>query len=96
MMRQKHIVLPPGSASVAAQRPAPPTAFSRLPKPGLDPLLQSEAEVTTEKFGLEAGLWKVWSDKGKDGQSKGQQVRCGRPRGGWLVQPSCRCPLPCN
>ncbi|KAL4441834.1 hypothetical protein ABPG77_003750 [Micractinium sp. CCAP 211/92] len=39
------------------------------------PQSKSEAEVTTEKFGLEAGLWKVWSDKGKDGQSKGQQAK---------------------
>ena len=42
-------------------------------------LLQSEAAETTEKFGLEAGLWKVWSDKSANGESKGQQVRGLRP-----------------
>ena len=38
-------------------------------------LLQTDAEVTTEKFGLEAGLWKVWSSKNAEGQTKGDQVR---------------------
>ena len=42
---------------------------------GLLLLPQSEAAETTEKFGLEAGLWKVWSDKSSNGESKGQQVR---------------------
>lgn len=37
--------------------------------------LQSEAEETTEKYGLEAGLLKVATDKSTDGRSKTQQVR---------------------
>ena len=36
--------------------------------------LQSEADAHTEKWGLEAGLWKVWTSKNADGQTKGQQV----------------------
>ncbi|PSC73210.1 DUF1279-domain-containing [Micractinium conductrix] len=39
------------------------------------PEIKSEAEATTEKFGLEAGLWKVWSAKGPNGESKGQQAK---------------------
>lgn len=39
------------------------------------PQSKTEAETTTEKFGLEAGLWKVWTHKGDDGQSKGQQAK---------------------
>lgn len=38
-------------------------------------LLQSEAEETTEKYGLEAGLFKVATGKAADGRSKTQQVR---------------------
>ena len=45
------------------------------PRPALGPVLQSEADETTEKFGLEAGLWKVWTSKNADGQTKAQQVR---------------------
>jgi hypothetical protein len=41
--------------------------------------MQSDAESTTEKWGLEAGLFKVWSDKNADGKTKGQQV--GRSEG---------------
>ena len=51
--------------------------------PLLAPPVQTDAEKTAEKYGLEAGLWKVWTDKSGDGQSKGQQVRqrrsCGPP-----------------
>ena len=40
--------------------------------------MQTEAETTTEKFGLEAGLWKVWSSKNAEGLTKGEQVRTHR------------------
>jgi len=38
---------------------------------------QSEAEETTVKYGLEAGLWKVFTskDSGNDSVSKGQQAK---------------------
>lgn len=35
----------------------------------------SEAEVTTQKFGLEAGLWKALTAKDADGRSKGEQAK---------------------
>lgn len=66
-----------------------PTASKGRARPASRPCrhhaaLQTEAETTTEKFGLEAGLWKVWTHKGDDGQSKGQQVRAVRHLGGPL------------
>ncbi|PRW58007.1 DUF1279-domain-containing [Chlorella sorokiniana] len=36
---------------------------------------KSEAEETTEKYGLEAGLWKVATNKSADGLSKTQQAK---------------------
>ena len=65
--------------SPAAARPPAALRCTHLLRLLQVPLLclQSEAEATTEKFGLEAGLWKVWSAKGPNGESKGQQVRRG-------------------
>lgn len=37
--------------------------------------MQTKAEETTKKFGLEAGLWKVWTDKNADGKSKSDQAK---------------------
>lgn len=37
--------------------------------------LQDDAEATTEKWGLEAGLFKVFTNKQADGKSKGQQAK---------------------
>jgi len=34
-----------------------------------------DADTTTRKFGLEAGLWKVFTAKGADGRSKGDQAK---------------------
>lgn len=40
------------------------------------PTTRSEAEDATVKYGLEAGLWKVFTSKDdKDGASKGQQAK---------------------
>ncbi|KAI3434707.1 hypothetical protein D9Q98_002768 [Chlorella vulgaris] len=39
------------------------------------PESKTDAEVQTEKWGLEAGLWKVWSTKGANGQTKGQEAK---------------------
>ena len=37
--------------------------------------IQDDAEATTEKWGLEAGLFKVFTDKQDGGKSKGQQAK---------------------
>ena len=36
---------------------------------------QDDAEATTEKWGLEAGLFKVFTNKQEGGKSKGQQAK---------------------
>lgn len=35
----------------------------------------SDPDTTTRKFGLEAGLWEVFTAKGADGRSKGDQAK---------------------
>ena len=35
----------------------------------------TDADETARKYGLEAGLWRVFTDKGSDGQSKGEQAK---------------------
>lgn len=37
--------------------------------------LPYEAEKTTKKYGLEAGLWKVFTSKGENGKSKSDQAK---------------------
>lgn len=39
------------------------------------PVLQSDLEETTEKYGLEAGLWSVFRGKAADGTSKAAQAK---------------------
>ena len=70
--------------------PLPRSLHTPLTRPAVSvcACLQTDAEVTTEKFGLEAGLWKVWSSKNAEGQTKGDQVRGRRrdpPRLRWLL-----------
>ena len=40
-----------------------------------DPLQTEDAETVTQKWGLEAGLWKVFTSKDNSGKSKGQQAK---------------------
>ena len=37
--------------------------------------MQTDAKTATEKYGLEAGLFKVFTSKDKSGKSRGQQAK---------------------
>lgn len=54
------------------RRNARPLAIQANPN-GTDS--NNDADATTKKFGLEAGLWKVFTDKDADGRSKGEQAK---------------------
>ena len=70
------VVVGPGEAASARRsrvRMNTTTLHRATKEPRPDP---PDAEETTVKYGLEAGLWKVFTSKGESGtQSKGQQAK---------------------